>query len=187
MRYSRSSNIWIDFNSYPSLFLRWQSTTIAFFNLQRCRTALLTEFPTMSPCHQRRSMFKATSCPTRNVHQRSLRNERRNHHGTPTTPMTDLPLAEADLPDITRIVLEKVSIMSREFTFHTEDRRQNDLRWRCLGRSRSPDSSSSHASNGTGRSCEDCGGCRFYQDRFGPGFMDSFGPCGCNCHKWAYT
>lgn len=34
--------------------------------------------------------------------------------------------------------------------------------------------------------CEDCRDCQFYQDRFGPGFMDKFGPCKCQCHNWAY-
>ncbi|CAF0847264.1 unnamed protein product [Adineta ricciae] len=47
------------------------------------------------------------------------------------------------------------------------------------------DSDTSQSSNDK-FNCNDCRGCRFYQDRFGPGFMDAFGPCSCECHKWAY-
>ncbi|CAF3736134.1 unnamed protein product [Rotaria magnacalcarata] len=54
-------------------------------------------------------------------------------------------------------------------------------------RDKSPKSSSPQSSNGAKKSCKDCNDCRFYQDRFGPGFMDSFGPCKCDCHTWAYT
>lgn len=56
-----------------------------------------------------------------------------------------------------------------------------------IGRNQSSDSNSSRSSNSKKSHCEDCHGCRFYQDRFGPGFMDAFGPCSCDCHKWAYS
>ncbi|CAF0782552.1 unnamed protein product [Adineta steineri] len=57
-------------------------------------------------------------------------------------------------------------------------------------RSRSPRGQrdkSSGSDSPKSSNCNDCGGCRFFQDRFGPGFMDSFGPCSCDCHKWAYN
>ena len=56
-----------------------------------------------------------------------------------------------------------------------------------LGHEKSSNSISPPSSNNRKLHCDDCRDCRFYQDRFGPGFMDSFGPCSCDCHKWAYS
>ncbi|UJR33839.1 hypothetical protein I4U23_021262 [Adineta vaga] len=92
---------------------------------------------------------------------------------------------------------EKSSKKKKKSSRHSDDSSDRSSRHRSRSprnnsdrsrrrRDRSHDSDSSQSTNNK-NNCNDCRGCRFYQDRFGPGFMDAFGPCSCDCHKWAYT
>ncbi|CAF0734180.1 unnamed protein product [Rotaria sp. Silwood1] len=94
---------------------------------------------------------------------------------------------------------EKSSKKKKKSSRHSDDSSDRSSRHR----SRSPRSHGEHSkkrrdkssksnspsssSNSYKPNCDDCRDCRFYQDRFGPGFMDSFGPCSCDCHKWAFS
>ncbi|CAF2331071.1 unnamed protein product [Rotaria sp. Silwood2] len=93
---------------------------------------------------------------------------------------------------------EKSSKKKKKSSRHSDDSSDRSSRHRSRSprshgehskkrRDKSSKSNSPQSSNGHKPNCDDCHDCRFYQDRFGPGFMDSFGPCSCDCHKWAYS
>lgn len=161
----------------------------AFFDLYHNRIIQLRKSPTIRLNLPNIPITPLRSQPIKKNHQRNLPKKRRNHRDIPMIHQIGHPIIEVDHHESVR---KKVSHHCTKHittflsidTFQIIEFIKNSL---YLGREKSPDSNSSQSSNNKKPYCEMCRDCRFYQDRFGPGFMDSFGPCSCDCHKWAYS